>query len=60
MPKFLTIQQAADVLGVSYSTMNRWRALGIGPDYVMIGAKPRYRLIDLENYAEAQKVVPGA
>ena len=60
MQKLLTIQQAADALGVSYSTMNRWRAHGIGPTYVMIGAKPRYRLEDLEAYANQQKVVPGA
>lgn len=60
MPMFLTIQQAAHALNVSYSTMNRWRALGIGPAYVMIGAKPRYRMADLEAYAEQQKIVPGS
>jgi len=44
-------RDAARILGVSASTLRRWRSLRIGPAYVRVGGKPggaiRYREADL-------------
>ncbi len=54
MPKLLTRQQAANFLGVSYSTLCRWASHGEGPKYCKVGKQPRYRVIDLDKYLEQQ------
>jgi DNA-binding transcriptional MerR regulator len=49
---------AADLLGVSPSTLNYWRATGRGPAFVRISARcVRYRPQDLSSFAEAHRVV---
>lgn len=59
MHKLLTTQQAADHLKVSYSTLNRWRALGLGPAFIRVGKQPRYRVCDLDDYLENHKIEPS-
>ena len=48
---------AADLLGVSYDTLSKWRTRGTGPKYVKLGrgrtAVIRYRREDVEAYIEA-------
>ena len=42
--------KVAEYLGVSTSTVRRWRLIGGGPRWVRIGASIRYPLSDLEGY----------
>lgn len=45
--------QAAKILGVSRPTLERWRALGIGPRYLRYGRWVRYRICDLRTFVES-------
>ncbi len=47
--KLYNTAEAADLLGVSYATIERWRQLGVGPVVTRLyeGATPRYRGSDL-------------
>ncbi|MCQ4188849.1 helix-turn-helix transcriptional regulator [Methylocystis suflitae] len=55
------VRECAEVLGVSYRTLQRWIELGIGPAVIHLG--PRRRGIDdddLERFiAERRKAPPG-
>ncbi|MWL88123.1 helix-turn-helix domain-containing protein [Cupriavidus sp. SW-Y-13] len=55
---FLTEPQAAVVLGVKPSTLERWRYASKGPSYVKIGGGVRYRPNDLSAWADANTVIP--
>jgi excisionase family DNA binding protein len=52
--EFLKDTEAALLLGVSVSTMRRWRLLGTGPRAVKLGGNVRYRRADLEQWINAQ------
>ena len=39
---------AAELLGISPTTLPRWRWAGIGPAYLKLGRAIRYRRADLE------------
>jgi predicted site-specific integrase-resolvase len=39
--------------GVSEATLERWRSEGIGPKYLKLGGRVRYRLVDIEEYESA-------
>ncbi|HBP87607.1 MAG TPA: helix-turn-helix domain-containing protein [Nitrospirales bacterium] len=55
----LSSAQAAEFLGVSMSTMNRWRWLRSGPPFRRINGRTiRYALKDLENWSEQALVEP--
>lgn len=41
-------EQAAKLLGLSTSTLNKWRVYGEGPRFAKIGRRIAYRLTDLE------------
>jgi excisionase family DNA binding protein len=41
--RLMSEQELADYLGVHVDTVRRWRRLGTGPPYVLVGTKPRYR-----------------
>ena len=38
----LNSKQAANVIGVSPSTIEKWRKVGIGIDYIMVGGRDMY------------------
>lgn len=42
--------QAAELLGMTTSTLQQWRYYGYGPSYVKIGRSVRYRPEDLETF----------
>ena len=42
--------EVAEYLGVSVSTVRRWRLLGGGPRWVRLGASIRYPVSDLNAY----------
>jgi predicted site-specific integrase-resolvase len=56
MARMLTRKQAANHLGVSYSTLCRWAYTGIGPNFVQVGKQPRYRISDIEDYLSSQTI----
>ena len=43
----LTEAQAAHLLSLEAHTLQRWRARGTGPAFVMVGAAVRYRRLTL-------------
>lgn len=48
--------EAAEYVGVSVPTLNRWRVQGDGPPYVKIGSRVRYRRADLDAWL-SQRIV---
>lgn len=53
IPRMLTSAQVAETLGVSASTLCRWRAQGVGPRVYWLGkASPRYREDDILEWLE--------
>jgi excisionase family DNA binding protein len=52
LPKFLTTDQAAELLTVSASTLEVWRYRRTGPRFVKIGRSVRYRQSDVEAFIE--------
>ena len=54
MPPLLTTEQLAEYLGdVSTRTLEDWRLLGIGPDYVTLSPKMvRYRIAAVERWLD--------
>lgn len=51
-------EAAARFLGVSETTLPRWRWAGTGPAYLKVGRSVRYRRADLEAYLETRAVLP--
>jgi hypothetical protein len=49
-PIYLNQTQLGRRWGISVRSLERWRWLGRGPDYVKIGGSVRYRLSDVEAY----------
>jgi predicted site-specific integrase-resolvase len=45
-------RQLANRWGVSEATLERWRAEGIGPQFLKLGGRVMYREIDIEQYEE--------
>lgn len=53
IPQMLTSGQVAELLGISNSTLCRWRAQGVGPRVYWLGkASPRYRETDVLEWLE--------
>ena len=48
--------QAAEYLGLSKPTLERYRTFGGGPRYAKIGAAVRYRKADLDTWVESRLV----
>ena len=45
-----TTKQAAVYLGLSMSTLNKWRCYGSGPAFLKLGRSVRYRKSQLDNF----------
>jgi DNA-binding transcriptional regulator YdaS (Cro superfamily) len=58
--KLLTQGEAAELLGVSPSTLNCWRAQRRGPAFVRLSTRRcvRYKPEDLRRWIEAHRIVP--
>ena len=50
---YLTTPEAAEHLGLSPRTLERWRVTGEGPRYRKLGRAVRYSIEDLEAFARA-------
>jgi len=46
----LTTAEAAQLLGLAKSTLNKWRVYGTGPTFIKLGRAVRYRRSDLDAY----------
>lgn len=46
----LSEHEAADVIHVSYRTLQGWRLRKKGPTHIKIGSNVRYRMNDLNNF----------
>lgn len=46
----LNVDQAGRYLGVSVSTLNRWRCSGTGPEWCKLGGRVFYYLADLQAF----------
>ena len=67
--KYLNTAEAARVLGLAPKTLARYRCTGKGPVYCRFSNRVRYRLEDLDDWAETRRrastvddgtVLPGA
>lgn len=47
-------QQAADYLGMTAATMNKWRCTGEGPRFMKVGRLIKYRRSDLDEFLQAR------
>lgn len=57
----LTTKEAAEYLGISPRTLEKWRsirALGKGPSWHELGSKVIYRVDDLDSYLQSVKQYP--
>lgn len=50
----MRVNEAADYLGLSVSTLNKWRVTGKGPKFVKLGRAVAYRTPDLHDWLEKQ------
>jgi hypothetical protein len=57
MDEFRTLSalEAADLLGLAPSTIAKLRLSGLGPAYLKLGRRVRYRVADLEAYMQANR-----
>lgn len=56
-PEYLDRKDAADYLGLSPNTLDRWRCEKANLSFYKIGGAVRYKKTDLDAYAESRKVV---
>ena len=50
----LNVDQAARFLGVSVSTLNRWRGTNEGPEWIRLGGRVYYYARELNVFAKGQ------
>jgi excisionase family DNA binding protein len=55
MARFMTEREAAERLGLSVRTLQKWRLLGSGPEFLKLGHAVRYDPEDLERYVESAR-----
>jgi len=48
---YMTNKQAAEYLGIADGTLNKWRVTGGGPKFAKIGGSVRYKVDELEAFA---------
>lgn len=58
-----TPSETAHILGgnkpISLKTLQRWRASGVGPDYIRVGGKIRYTSEAIQRYLDQNTVKCG-
>jgi predicted DNA-binding transcriptional regulator AlpA len=59
-PSLVNTAVAANYLGLSESTLNKWRLTGDGPRYFKFGRAVRYRIADLDDWAEQHRAISTA
>ena len=46
---------AAEIIGISARTLEKWRVTGQGPTYLKLGKRVLYPVRDLESWIQGQK-----
>ena len=54
--QLLNTKQAAKITGIAVSTLENWRCLGQGPQFVKLGRRVLYDTWDLKRWAEERRV----
>ena len=55
--ELLTSDEAARELRLAKQTLARWRCEGVGPAFVKMGGRVRYRRLDLETWTAGRRVI---
>ncbi|MGA8758009.1 MAG: helix-turn-helix domain-containing protein [Stellaceae bacterium] len=58
--EYMDTREAAGYLGISANTLNCWRSRREGPPFCKIGGKVRYRLADLDAWADGRRRDPSS
>ena len=53
-------REAAGYLRISLNTLNSWRSRREGPAFVKVGGKVRYRLADIDAWADGRRRDPSS
>ena len=56
LPDFLTVEETAELLSVSVKTLEAWRRVGKGPEFVQLGRAVRYTMRALDAFTRARTV----
>ena len=59
LPELVDTHRAAQILGRSANTLKRWRAEGVGPDYVEIAGRVRYDVAVLVDFIKKNTRTPS-
>jgi hypothetical protein len=59
LPELVDTHRAAQILGRSANTLKRWRAEGVGPDYVEIAGRVRYDVAVLVEFIRKNTRTPS-
>lgn len=57
--RFLTPDEAANLLGKRVSTLSAWRSTGTGPTFIKVGGSVRYLEADLEAFLASGRRAPA-
>lgn len=52
MERYYTQEELAQLWGMSWATLRKWRCEGKGPPFVKLGSRVVYRETDIHKYAE--------
>lgn len=55
LDELMTANEVADVLGLSAGTLANWRSLGMGPTYLKLGGRVRYRVSNVNDWVSSQE-----
>lgn len=56
--RYLRTPEAAQYIGISRGSLERWRLTRDGPPFVRIGKSVRYRRLDLDKFMDERLVMP--
>lgn len=59
IPELVDTRRAAEILGRSANTLKRWRAEGVGPDYIEIEGRVRYDVAVLVDFIRKNTRTPS-
>lgn len=60
LDRLMDAAETAAFIGRSVRTLEQWRYLGKGPDYVKVGKSIRYRRSAVDRWLDAMTIRPGA
>ena len=55
--KYLTPEEVSLVYNIPVNTLSQWRVQGIGPCYYKLGAAVRYKITDMDEFMETNRMV---